>query len=255
MLINNRAFDGTTYHFDINRRLGLCAGNTSFFTSFQAIRFPSEDIIYRFLHLLFRLAICCFMCGTFAQYTAGVFDDFDAAVLFIASHDNPILKTILQRHDDYIEQFNIDEIEFLLIGFKPGYDVFQYVVSCENFSMIFLIIGIDTSRPCNPLSNVDFVHFIRDNYRRFNFKKYAITLLPSTTLLLPQMLCLQYYRRKRDGWKDYGNCDDCVMENIHNLRHISDCCQLDICSCNICARQPPSLPHLATHVLFNYTDS
>ena len=119
--------------------------------------------------------------------------------------------------------------------------------------MLFLIISIHTSRHCNPLSNVDFLHFIWDNYRRFSFEKYAITLLPSTTLPLPQMLCLQYYRTKSDEWKDYGNCDDCVQENISNLCPLSRCRQPDVCSCNIYKRQLPSPVHLANHVLLNYT--
>ena len=118
--------------------------------------------------------------------------------------------------------------------------------------MLFLFIGINSYQFCNPLSNVDFVH-LWDNYRRSNFKKYAITLHP-TTPSLPQMLYLQYYRTESDGWKDYGNCDGCVQENIRNLRSLSNCRQSDICcSCNICKRQPPSLVHLATHVLLNYT--
>ena len=250
MLINNKAFNGTTFHFDINRKLGLYAENTSCFTTFRPVQFPSEDIIYRFLHLLFKLSICCFMCGTFTQYTADIFDDFEGAILFVALTDNPLLRLIFQKHDIYIDRFNINEFDFLLTGIKPGYDVFQYVVSCKNFSMLFLIIGINTSQFCNPLSNVDFVHFMWDNYRRFNFKKYAITLLPSTTPSLPQMLCLQYYRAKSDGWKDYGNCDDCVQENIRNLLSLSHCRQPDICcSCNICKRQPPSLVHSRTFKL------
>ena len=84
MLINNKAFNGSTFRFDTNTKLGLCAGNTSCFTTFRPVQFPSEDIIYRFLHLLFKLSICCFMCGTFTQYTADIFDDFAGAILFVA---------------------------------------------------------------------------------------------------------------------------------------------------------------------------
>jgi hypothetical protein len=149
--------------------------------------------------------------------------------------------------------FNINEFKFVLIGIKPGYDLFRYVVSCENFSMVFLLIGVDVTRFCDPLFNVDLVHFIWDFYRRFTFKKYAITVIPTSTT--PRMLCLQYYRTKSDGWKDNGRCDDCEMENQLTLLPLTDCRQTDKCSCNICARQPPSLIHLATHVLLNYTVS
>ena len=67
------------------------------------------------------------------------------------------------------------------------------------------------------------------------------------------MLCLKYYRAQSDGWKDYGNCDDCVMTNIDALRSFTDCRQSDVCTCNICARQPPTLTNLDFHVLYTQT--
>jgi hypothetical protein len=127
-------------------------------------------------------------------------------MLFVALTENPPLKTIFKKYDDYMPSFNINEFKFVLIDIKPGYDVFRYVVSCENFNMVFLLIGVDVTRFCDPLSNVDLVHFIWDNYRRFTFKKYAITVIPTSTT--PRMLCLQYYRAKSHVWKDNGRCDD-----------------------------------------------
>jgi hypothetical protein len=158
---------------------------------------------------------------------------------------------MFQKHNDYIPSFNINEFKFELISIKDRYDMFRYTVSCRGFGMVFLLVGFDVTRFCNHISNVDFVHFVWDNYRRFSFKKYAINVIPTSTTM-PRMLCLQYYRAKSDGWKDNGNCDDCVMENKLALLPLTDC-RLDDCSCTICARQPPSLAHLANHVLLNYT--
>jgi hypothetical protein len=211
MLINKKSLDGSTFHYT-NKRLGLCAGSTSCFTTFRPERFPNEDIIYRLLRLLYNLPICCFMNGTFVKHRAGIFNDYDRAMLFVALTENPLLKTIFQKHYrvDYINNFNVNEFKFSLIGFRPGYDIFRYIVSYRDFSMTFLIVGIDVTTFCNPLSNVDFVHFFWGNYHRFNFKKYAITILPSPPSIdKPQMLCLQYYRAKSDGWKNSGICDDC----------------------------------------------
>ena len=188
----------------------------------------------------------------FAQYTTGVFDEFEGSMLFVALTDNPLLRHISETWRLYWP-IQYQRIYFFLVGFKPGYDVFKYVVSCAKFSVLFLVIGIDISQFCNPVFNVDFVHFVWNNFHRFNFKKYAIILLPSTAPSLPQMLCLQYYRTKSDGWEGYGNCDDCLQGNIRNVRPLSGFRQPDVCSCNICKRQLPSLAHLTNYVLLNYT--
>jgi hypothetical protein len=149
----------------------------------------------------------------------------------------------------------MNEFKFTLIGFMPDYDVFRYIVSCDDFTMTLLLVGVDVSRFCNPLSNVDFVHLFWDNCRRFSFKKYTITILPPP-IAKPRMLCLQYYRAKSNGWRDSGNFDDCVEENTLSLSAITGCSKLNTCcSCTICVRQPPSLAHLAAHTLLNYTQS
>jgi hypothetical protein len=96
MLINKRKFDGSTFHYDTEGRLRSCAGSTSCFTTFRPERFPHEDIICRLLHQLHRMAICCFMGGTFVQYTAGILNDYEGAI-FVALTEHPLLKTIFQK--------------------------------------------------------------------------------------------------------------------------------------------------------------
>jgi hypothetical protein len=106
--------------------------------------------------------------------------------------------------------------------------------------MIIAVFGVDTTRLCGPLSNVDFVHFMWDNSRRFNYKKYAMTLFPLSTSSLPRLTCLKYYRAESDGWRDSSNCNDCVESHVATLRPFLPCLP-DVCSCSICKRQPPSL--------------
>ena len=161
MLINNKAFNGTTFHFDINRKLGLCAGNTSCFTSFRPVQFPSEDHL-SFPTFTIQIEYMLFNVWDFYPIYSQYFRWFCRSNI-IRCTDNPFLRLIFQKHDIYIDRFNINEFNFSLTGIKSGYDVFQYVVSCNNFSMLFLIIGINTSQFCNPLSNVVFVHFVWDN--------------------------------------------------------------------------------------------
>jgi hypothetical protein len=123
--------------------------------------------------------------------------------------------------------------------------MFQYIVLCNCYSILFVILGIDTSLPCGPLPNVDLVHFSGNNFYRFSYRKYAMALLPSTTLFSPlsRLVCLKYYRDKSDGWRHNGNCDDCVTDHQRILRSLTNCRKPDAndCSCIICTRQPPSL--------------
>ena len=135
----------------------------------------------------------------------------------------------------------------------PGLDVFHYVVSCDDFCMLFVVLGVDTSTHCGPLSNVDFVHFVWDNFDRFNLKKYVMTLLPSETLSKLKLLCLKYYRGNSDGWKDLGNCDNCVEEYIDIICPLTHCRLPNVCSCTIFTRQPLSLLHSAAHVQIPFT--
>jgi hypothetical protein len=66
------------------------------------------------------------MSGTIVQYTAGILNDYEGAMLFVALTEHPLLKTIFQKHFRvfYVEQFNMNEFKFTLIGIMPGYDVF-----------------------------------------------------------------------------------------------------------------------------------
>jgi hypothetical protein len=254
MLMNGKAFDGSTFHYDMNDRLKRWAGrNIDCFTTFNPLIFPNHMMIFRFLNVMYKLKLCCFLTGTFVGYVAGIYDSFDGAILFMALTQNPHISTLFQRHDDFITHFRLNEFKFELIGFRQGYDVFRYIVSCEDFCMPFLVVGIDITEYTSPLCNVDFVDFCWQNYRRFSFKKYALTILPICRAPIPRLLCLQYYRAKSDGWRDIGNCDECIEENELALLPLTNCTLHEGCQCGICVRQPPSLVNLASHILLNYT--
>ena len=44
--------------------------------------------------------------------------------------------------------------------------------------MNVFVFGVDDSTRCGPLSNVDFVYFVWQNFERTTSKQYAITLIP-----------------------------------------------------------------------------
>ena len=201
MLINDRAFDGTIYHYTTDRALRLCGVTASWFTEFRPVRFPCDQTFYSYLYELHKHRVCCFLTGTFVLFTVGVLESFDGVTLFMALMDTPVLNLIFQRGPDYIRKFTINEFKFLLVGVQPSRDIFHYLVSHDDFCMVFVVLGVDTTRPCGLLSNVDFVHFIWNNFSWFNYRKYATTLLPSGPPSLPRLLCLKHYRVNRDGWR------------------------------------------------------
>jgi hypothetical protein len=116
------------------------------------------------------------------------------------------------------------------------------------------VFGIDTVNPCGPLSNIDLVYFMWDNFLRFGYKKFALALSPrNDDVLLPKLMCLRHYRVESDGWKDSANCGACVGIHHEVLLPFHACDLSDDCRCKLCTRQPPSLADSARHVLFNYT--
>ena len=68
----------------------------------------------------------------------------------------------------------IDDFTFDLIRADRKEDKFHYIVSAEeDFNMMVCIIGIDTNKHVGPFSNIDFVHFIWENFLRFIYKEIS----------------------------------------------------------------------------------
>ena len=110
-----------------------------------------------------------------------------------------------------------------------------------RFSINVFVSSVDVSTRCGPLSNVDFIYFVWQNFERISSKHYAITLIPSGIASLstpPRLICLKYYRAASDWWKDAVNCDTCVEEYQTTMRTHCGCRVPEICFCTICLRQP-----------------
>ena len=88
--------------------------------------------------------------------------------------------------------------------------LFHYRVSYEGNTLRVSVMGIDTADHCGPYSNIDLVYFMWDHYLRFTYKKYAIALSPLGPKAKPELMFLKYFRTQCDGWKDSGNCDECI---------------------------------------------
>ena len=124
----------------------------------------------------------------------------------------PILCWLLQHFSAPPPQaFAIDaNFTFTLTNADDAHmNMFHYVMSYENVRLPVTFVGVDTVKQCGPLSNVDLVHFMWENFIRFGYKKYALALSPRGSAL-PELLFLKHYRVESDAWKDKARCDSCV---------------------------------------------
>jgi hypothetical protein len=65
------------------------------------------------------------------------------------------------------------------------------------------------------------------------------------------MRCLTDHRALSDGWRDSGNCTECVAIYRDAVRGLCVCRAPteEGCACTICRRQPPSLRLTALHMV------
>jgi hypothetical protein len=108
------------------------------------------------------------------------FTFFCSAALFVVMADAPLQNLIFQKGPNPPQQFLVNGLEFVVEGAEPDLDVYYYTITRGNFRMLFSFFGIDTSAPCGPPSNLNFVHFIWVHSERLSFAKYAILLFPSS---------------------------------------------------------------------------
>jgi hypothetical protein len=171
-------FNVSTTMYDFLRRLRSSGDNCTLLPEFRPVRFYHDTHIWHLLYnVFFCQGICCFLTGPFVLFTAGIFDTFTAASLFITLTDSPSIHRIFRRGTDPPSNFYIHNYLFEFTHMGRNNDNLFYNVSCGIFRMRFCIFGIDTMANCDTYSNLDFISFIWQNLERFDFVKYATTLV------------------------------------------------------------------------------
>ena len=261
MLVNGKKFEGTVDYASTDMRLQLLTRRTDItcISQFVPTVFPHAQTIYKLLMALHAHHMCCFLTGTFVLYVAGRLDSYEGCTLIVALSDYdsiPILRWLMQKPTTPSFTIN-DTFQFLLLDdADSNKDLYQYYVSCVGSDVMLRVsvLGIDTDRLCAPLSNVDLVHFVWEELMRFTYKRFALALTPQgARSRLPRLTFVKHYRVESDGWKDWGNCDDCLDPNKELLLPFHACDLSSTCSCKTCTRQPPTLADCARRVLFLYT--
>ena len=125
-----------------------------------------------FLLQLFKHKLCCCLSGTFVTFLVGVFESFRAATLYIALKDTPS-ESHFSSLPERVKSLHLEGFNFRLLEAQPHLDVFSYILSRGDFHIVLMVFKIDSTTPCGPHSNIDFVHFLWRNFEHFTFKKIA----------------------------------------------------------------------------------
>ena len=168
---------------------------------------------------------------------------------------HPIIRLIFQMGPHQIQHFIIGFFHFELL--QTHQDTCIYRVRCGYFNAIMCFVGVDADSSCNYRSNVDFVHFVWDNFERFPNRKFTITILSSNNVPAPlnlssalasstKLVYVKYYRALSNGLcLDKRNCNRFMDKIQQSLQILSTCKQsVGDCICIACKRQPPSLRNI-----------
>ena len=161
-------------------------------------------MIYKLLLTFHNYHLCCFLTGALALFFAGKLDSYDGLAIFVAMTDpktTPVLCWLLQHLKTPPPwSFGIDDFTFTLTNDDDAHmNMFHYVMSYEDVRLPVTFVGVDTVKRCCPLSNVDLVHFVWENFIRFSYKKIALALSPRGSDAPPKLLFLKHYRVDSDG--------------------------------------------------------
>ena len=101
----------------------------------------------------------------------------------VLDDDNPILRLVFQKGQNEIQNFIIDSFHFELLQVLN--DSCVYRVRLGNYSTIMFFLDVDADSRCDYRSNVEFVHFVWNNFEPFSVRIFAITFLRSVNVPAP----------------------------------------------------------------------
>jgi hypothetical protein len=248
MLLNGKPFSGSKRAIQLAQHLRVIAGNATWFSTLDPVNNPFPNETYLLLRELFEARLCFFLTGSFVYYTAGIFQGYSGASLFIALTDTPLTRLLFQLDGNEIETFWLGGFEFHLLESEPEADLFIYTITKGEFHLQGTVFGVDVSEPTGVLGSVDLIHFVWNNFESSYHKRYAITVILSDITDGHPTLLLHKYMAGADGWKDNTGCPLCDSEFRDVTRRQTFCQLPGACACKVCVRQPPKLFDLALRV-------
>ena len=161
MRINGRNFDSARSYYYADWHLQTFAGSARLFPEFTPTDFVALRFMFMLLKQFLKSNICCHVGGSFPTYLAGVQTCFHRVTIFIALKNTTLINLIFQRRAELVQTFHVGQFEFSLYDNLQDLDVCSYVVKQGDQDFGISFVGIDCAVDCGTLSNVDFVHFMR----------------------------------------------------------------------------------------------
>jgi hypothetical protein len=156
------------------------------------------------------------------MFTAGILHSYASATVFVVLTNAPILDLILRRGPYPSQKFVIQGFKFVFDGAENDLDIYFYrVTRGAKFGMLISFFAVDSSTPCGPPSNLNFMHFIWEFSERLWFPKYAILHFPSNCRH-PRLMFFKYYRTNSDGWTYIEGCGLCIERYQRSIRSYND---------------------------------
>ena len=256
MLLKEKSFHGSSSYIEKHKKLCMEAGSASWFPEFKLVNLTFLPILHKLLFIFYQFQLCCVLSGKFVYHIAGLVKNIPHLSVFVVLNKSTLVEFIFRRYPDIGEIFYFQSFKFRLIDIN--YDICKYELTFDgdaDFFMVTTFYGIDADSRCDYRSNVDFTHFIWQNFDRFSMCRHTITILPTdddspnpdASLSETKLLFLKYYRAASDGWRDNMECNECAVNNRHYYDLISNCVEPN-CSCIICKRQPPSLRDICSSI-------
>jgi hypothetical protein len=200
------------------------AGSAYWFPEFTPIPFFSLRCMFHLLRYLFISNITSHLYGSYPTYVPGLQHSFNAITLYVIIEDDfPIIRLLLQRFADPVVQFQFGSVEFHLIQIEHE-DICRYRVYIQNCAFTLIVVAIDTVHSTGTFGNVDFVHFVWENFDHFGFRRHSITLIPDIRNQgRPRMSCLRHYMAAGSGWEYVSRCLMCEEEYREDTRLFTYC--------------------------------
>jgi hypothetical protein len=189
------------------RRVRSTCGNAAWITEFTLIKYAQKKCFIPLLQEFFWHGICCAVMGTFPAYLVGIFSSFDRVVLAVTETTSSFLDEILQRNRTPNSSFWFGEFKFILETAGVSFIDYKFVL---NRSKFFILVHLFDSENCRRGSNLNFVHYIWENYTILPCRKYWMVILETKFLKHARIHYLKHYKAGSDGWTSWLFCNSCV---------------------------------------------
>ena len=162
MLIEGKPFPGSASYVDKHTTLlsrpvmplGLPSSYPSIFLPYG----PSTNSCFTFTGIVYVV-----LWWAVLYYTLPFSDFLRAVSIFMVFHYyHPNIRLNFEMGLHEIQHFIMGFFHFELL--QTHQDTCIYRVSCGYFNTIVCFVGVDTDSRCNYRSNVDFVHFVWENF-------------------------------------------------------------------------------------------